>query len=724
MLKFFFLISLFSLSLFAANKVEIYASKMVSKVENVEANSGVTVVYENYIITAGRAIYNRKSGDLELFGNIRVNNGAEYKVLGDYAKLNIAKKEKFFKPFYMMNKKSELWMSADDGVAKEKLFDIHSGTMSGCNPIDPKWKMEFSSVDYDGDAKWINIYNVRLYIGDIPLLYTPYFGYSTDTTRRTGLLMPSVGLSNSEGVYYAQPIYIAEQNWWDMEVTPQVRTIRGEGIYQTFRFVDSAVSHGEFTTGYFKENDEYFKQQKLENQKHYGFNFKYNNDDFINSWFGTHLKGQSAIYADLSQMNDVDYINLAKNDAIKSSTSNQVLSRINLFYNNEDQYFGSYLKYYQNLTATPLEQKQSLQKLPTLQYHHYLNTFLDNHLLYDFDMKTDNSYRQDGKTVTQTEAKLPITLQTSFFDEYLNLVYSSNFYFQHSHFSGSDKSDATKPTEYEDGYYASNSNSISLFTELTKAYEEKSHVISLEVRYDEPGSELRDGYYEKFKSCQLSSSAQECEFYNIRSKQKEAHLEFIEYVYGANASQILYHRLSQAVTFKDNNQSYSELENEFDYKVTDYLSFYNDMFYDYKEGALSKALNKVTLNSYGVTTSISHLYKDNFKKDLPDKERYTSYVTSTFGYVYSSHYSFDALYNYDVTKDETKSRGIGLMYKSKCLDFGIKYQENRRPIAANDPNNPNSFVYDKFIFFSLVLKPIMQNSGDALFTYQLPKKDK
>ena len=102
--------------------------------------------------------------------------------------------------------------------------------------------MEFSSTDYNSDTKWLNIYNARLYVGDILVFYSPYFGYSSDNTRRTGLLMPSVGFSADEGIYYEQPIYIAEQNWWDLELKPQIRTNRGYGGYSTFRFVDSKIS--------------------------------------------------------------------------------------------------------------------------------------------------------------------------------------------------------------------------------------------------------------------------------------------------------------------------------------------------------------------------------------------------------------------------------------------------------------------------------------------------
>jgi LPS-assembly protein len=196
MLKLLFLFLFTTLTLFANEKVKIYASSMQTLNNIITADDGITVLYEDYILTAQKAKYDKESGDLELFENIRVTKGSNYKILGKYAKLNIAKKERYFKPFYMLDRESELWLSADEGKTKVKDVDVNSGTLSGCDPIDPIWTIDFSSSDYNTESKWMNIYNARLYIGDIPVIFTPYFGYSLDTTRRTGLLLPQLGLSN------------------------------------------------------------------------------------------------------------------------------------------------------------------------------------------------------------------------------------------------------------------------------------------------------------------------------------------------------------------------------------------------------------------------------------------------------------------------------------------------------------------------------------------------
>jgi len=579
--------------------------------------------------------------------------------------------------------------------------------------------MEFSSSDYNGKTKWVNLYNARLYIYDIPVLYTPYFGYSLDTTRRTGLLTPALGLSDSEGFYIQQPFYIAEQNWWDLELLPQVRTNRGSGIYETFRFVDSKSSGGEFRAGYFKEKDTYFAKNNLQNQSHYGFNFKYDNNDFINQWFHENYSGQSGIYVDINHMNDVDYINLTTNDNTDQATATQILSRVNLFYNTNKNYLGFYFKYYEDLTLPTND--ETLQKLPTLHYHHYLNTLLKDHMLYSLDVQSSNIYRKTGKKVMQTDINLPVALQTALFDEYLNLSYQANLYLQHSSFSGT-PTPAAEAYSYKTGYFARNYHTLAVSTQLTKGYDKYTHVIGMAMSYNQSSWETKTGYYQdvsKYCSKPENKADAQCEFYHLSDIENAAKIDFTQYLYDETQKEILYQRLSQRISYSNAQQRYGELENELDYKITNYLSIYNNMFYNYDENRFSKIFNKLSVSRYGVTIAASHLFKDNFLPQTEDNIRYTSYLTTGLKYIYSSHYSYNATYNYDLQTQEKKSASIGFMYKKRCWNFGIKYAENNRPVLTNTSTTKSS-VYDKYIYLSIVLKPFMKPRGDSsLISYKL-----
>lgn len=719
-LLFIFLLTL--LPLFANDKVKIYASQMETLGNIVTADNGITVLYEDYILTAQRAKYNKENGDLELFENIRVTKGESYKILGKYAKLNIAKKERYFKPFYMLDRESELWLSADTGETKSQDVDVTSGTLSGCDPIDPIWTIDFSSTDYNTESKWMNIYNARIYIGDIPVIYTPYFGYSLDTTRRTGLLLPQLGLSDKEGFYYEQPLYIAEQNWWDLELRPQLRTNRGEGLYSNFRFADTKSSKGEISGGYFKEKTPYFLENRLQNDSHYGYNVKYDSEDFVNQWFDTNYDGQSGIYIDAGYMNDVDYINLSSNNVENQYTSSQILSRANMFYNTQKHYFGAYLKYYQDLTLA--NNDNTLQKLPTLHYHTYLSTFFKDHLLYSLDVQSTNVQRNINTNATQTDINLPVALQGALFDEYLNLSYKANLYMQHSAFRGEEE--VVRPgVLYEDGYFARNHHTFAASTQLTRAYDEVSHVIGFGVTYNKYGNDKKTGFYETYAD--VNTTTQDAyDLYSLMDIQDSLQVDFVQYLYNTKAEQILFHRLAQNISkqknipTQKNTSGLGELENELELRITSYLSIYNNMFFNYDASKISKIFNTLALNKYGLNLSFSHLYRDSFE-ELMDQvnPRYTSYLTSNVTYDYNKNYSFIALYNYDMEATQQKSASIGFMYKKRCWDFGLRYAENRRPVLIN--NGTADFIDDRFIYLTVVLKPLMKptNATSSFISYRL-----
>jgi len=698
------------------DKIEIYSTKMSSKDNVIEATGEVTVVYKDYFLSADKAIYDKNTSDLELFGNIRANQANKYKLLGDYARLNIAKKERVFRPFHMLEKSSQVWISADEGYTFDKDFEIYDGVMSGCNPNDPLWKLHFSSSTYNSDDMWLNVFNARIFIYDIPVFYTPYLGYSLDTKRRTGLLVPTFGLSEAEGFYYEQPIYIAEQNWWDLELRPQIRTSRGYGGYSTFRFVDSAISKGELITGYFKEQESYFTTNELAHDAHYGYNFLYDNSDVINQWLGTKLKGQSALYVDINHMNDVDYINLSANDTIENATSSQVLSKINLFYNNDTDYFGAYFKYYQDLTKVSNE--ETLQKIPTIQYHRYLDTLLDDHLIYSLDMQSNNIYREVGKHVTQTNINVPVTLQATFFDEYLNASYKTFLYAQHSKFSGREE---IKNAEWEDGYYARYNHVFSLSTQLSRAFEDFTHVIGFSSSYKVAGGDRKTGFYQNWQEfCSESENiyTPQCEFYNISDVDEALELDFSQYIYDDTGEQILYHRLAQKITYENTQNRLGELENEIDYQITSSIKLYNNFLYNYDENKFSKLYNEISYNTSSFNISLSHLYRDTFLQQTSTYSPYTSYLTSSARYTYNKHYSYHLRYNYDIERSIKKSAEIGFLYQQKCWNFGLKYLENNRPLLTN---TGSTSIYDRYIYLTLVLKPMMSPESKPLYEYKLPE---
>ncbi|MFA7069404.1 MAG: LPS assembly protein LptD [Sulfurimonas sp.] len=716
MLKTLTLFIAFAFVLLADDHVEIFATKSETQNNIIRAEGEVVVVYKDYILYAKRAIYDKNKSELELFENVRASEDGKMKFLGEYAKLNTLEKTRHFKPFFMLENNTRSWINAHEANGKENIVDTGHGVVSSCEEQNPLWKMEFSSSDYNTDSMWLNLYNARLYLYDFPVFYTPYFGYSLDTTRRTGLLPPTIGVSSGEGFYYEQPIYIAEQNWWDLELRPQIRTNRGKGLYGIFRFVDAKDSKGVLSFGQFNEKLSYMKKHDLANQKHYGFNFLYDNKNVLNNWFNLDLDGQSGLYTDITDMNDVDYLNLSKNDVTQNATSLQIISRANLFYNTDSDYFGAYAKYYKDLRYKSND--ETIQNLPSFHYHRYLDTLFDDHFIYNIDFQTNNFYRKIGKNAIQSDLNIPLTLQTSLLDEYLTLGYTANLYAQHTAYSGSDKN-KTKDELYESGVFARNYHSIYTSTQLSKAYEDFAHVIDMGAEYTFAGGEFEEGFYKNQGDyCKDNPTDSLCDFYNIKEIEKKLSLYFSQYFYDPSGVQRVYHKLSQSFRQDGPNRGRSELENELDWQISKDISFYNNMFYNYDRHEFSKNYNKLSYNDGTYNLAISHMRQ---KYYLPRKND-TSYLTSSFGYRYNQHYSMNLAYNYDLELKLKKSLEVGFMYEKRCWDFGLIYVENNRPILRSDGSSKS--IYDKMVYIVMRLKPFMpKRDRESGFIYRFPQKD-
>ncbi len=693
----FLLIALGSIS--EADTVEVFATTIDSNATHFKASNDVVVLYGDQYLSAQSIVYEQNSTVLELFGNITILKGASYHIAGEYARVQLNEDDRVFEPFYLLEKKQDVWMSTQKACSKQNIISLEEGMISGCDPTDPLWRLHFQSAKYDDDSKWMDVYHTSLRLYNIPVFYFPYLGYSLDFKRRTGLLVPSFGLSKREGFFYQQPIYIATDDSWDVELTPQIRSNRGAGLYATLRFVDTKVSKGELTLGYFKESPSYLQEYDLANTKHYGFDFDYINHNPIKEWFGYTHSGQSALFADMTWMNDIEYINLKGNDEIKYATSNQIYSRINSFYTDESDYYGLYFKYFLDLSKK--NNDETIQSLPVFQYHRYLDALFKDYLFYSVDATATNQYRSAGKKAFQSELNIPITVRSSFFDDYIDLSYTMQLHGRHIFFSGDDVI-ADPNNLYNNGVFARNYHTFHIESSLAKGYKDFSHVMTLSASYVNGGSDYKSGYYEESQeicSRDYIYSNPLCDYYDIVDIEDAAELGITQFFFNDKGHQLLYHKLSQKITNELNGDALGELENELDLKLNDYFSYYNGTLYNHDVTRVTKFLNALRYNDDTIAFDATHLYEN--YSDVTLKK--SSYLIMDIEYQYNKYYKYFAKAAYDIEGAVKKHMEVGFLYSKRCWDFGVRYVENNRPTLTN---NDIASIFDKYIYFTISLKPI------------------
>jgi LPS-assembly protein len=321
-----------------------------------------------------------------------------------------------------------------------------------------------------------------------------------------------------------------------------------------------------------------------------------------------------------------------------------------------------------------------------------------------------NFYRPDGKRAVQGDFTVPMTLQTALFDEYLDVSYTANATSRVIGFYGNPKSNDTDG--YEQGLYAQLDHTLALSSTLVRPYESLTHVITPLISYTLAGSRYYNGYYKTYHSneeCILGSTNPACEYYTLNEPSDTLSLGLNNYIF-EGGKQLFVDRLSQNFRYDDQGSYYGELQNELEWEISSAISVYNQTAFNHDRNRITKEQNTLRYNDGIVTAGVSHYYTDELRNNIPV---YASYWTADAAYQYNQHYRFFGLIAYDYRESLLKRGEVGFLYSQRCLDFGIRYVQNRRPVLTND-SNTNS-VNDSYIFFTIILKPI----GGSEFNYKL-----
>lgn len=89
----------------------------------------------------------------------------------------------------------------------------------------PTWRLRAAEVVQDPESEMIYYRDVRLEAFGVPIFYSPVFAHADPSApRRSGLLLPTIDLSNRLGFIYQQPYYHVLSRHRDVVLTPMLMT--------------------------------------------------------------------------------------------------------------------------------------------------------------------------------------------------------------------------------------------------------------------------------------------------------------------------------------------------------------------------------------------------------------------------------------------------------------------------------------------------------------------
>ncbi len=119
-----------------------------------------------------------------------------------------------------------------------------------CPTGNESWRVEAAEVELIKGEAFGEAYDAKVYIGDIPVFWTPYINFPISNERKSGLLYPQISYGSTNGFDYAQPIYLNLAPNFDDTITPRIMTSRGVLLSNEFRYMLNENSEGHLITDY------------------------------------------------------------------------------------------------------------------------------------------------------------------------------------------------------------------------------------------------------------------------------------------------------------------------------------------------------------------------------------------------------------------------------------------------------------------------------------------
>ncbi len=683
-LLFFFLLFV-TVSLYAVeeekNKIEVIAKSLTSTQNRVHATDGVVVYYQDSVIKAKSAFYDKEKKILTLDGSVEMIGYKGTKEHTEHLEIDTQTKEIHFEKLFFVSQ-NDIWLFSDQANRNEGNYTLGNTVLSSCDVDDPLWKMIFSHSQYDSVEKYMKVYDAKVYFWDIPIFYSPYLAFSTNNQRSSGLLFPLLGYIAEEGFIYEQPIFWAISKSMDMEFNPQIRTDRSIGLYSTFRFVDSDHSSGKLRVGYFRDSKAYQTRENTQDRNHYGLEFLYDSSDVFKKYLP---KGfTDGLYINSTFLNDIDYLNLQKTHLNHFGLVPLQESKLNYFLYDNTYYAGVNAKYF--IDTRKVDNDDTLQILPSIQLHKYLGHLFWNNFTYSLDMHMNNFYRTKGTTMRQAEVKVPLEFTTSFFDDFLNIsleeeLYYSKFFFGNGSYL------------YDNFQYYSNIHKIRFFTDLTKQYADFIHILQPSIQYIKPGNEHEDPV--AFDSLSIEQK----ELFAVGLPEEQYQIGLNHYFYDNKMKLKFFQRLYQTY-YPNREYRWADLKNEMQYRWKRWR-IYNNLSYSYEFGKLRESSTRVSLSERDYSFSLGHTYK----KKLPDDV--SSFVPANdvlfnFRYRINERIQINGGITYDLDEAASTQWRFGGEYKQDCWNVEASIRQSITPRPTGSTKENNFYIQFSFIPFGSI----------------------
>jgi len=253
-----------------SNDIDIKADAMNhDPVEDTfNANGHVIIEWSGIVVNADQATYNRKTGMLSATGNVVMTKDQNV-LRGTRVTFDVATGRGELEHGALTSTSQGNFTFTGEKIIRvdETHMILNKTELTTCDLPNPSWKLAAEKLQVNLLGYAIGR-NITFYIKDIPVLYLPWIAFPVVKERRSGLLIPRPGWSNTRGAELDIPIYWVIAPNQDMLFDLDILTKRGVGIGSEYRYARKRGSEG-FAGGYliYDLKDDHWRGQLTQGHK-------------------------------------------------------------------------------------------------------------------------------------------------------------------------------------------------------------------------------------------------------------------------------------------------------------------------------------------------------------------------------------------------------------------------------------------------------------------------
>lgn len=329
--------------------------------DSVESKDGVVTLegntrieYQNRVLNAENASYNRESGEVLIDGEVSFeSNGV--KLSSQNANFNLL--ESTFatgESEYQINlgDKRATGRASSLESTPDGQFRLTNATYSTCPPGDLSWFIEADDIVLDNETGVGTANKIRLNFKGVPILVVPTFSFPISQKRKTGFLAPSLARSESTGVELHTPWYWNIRPNLDATITPRFMSRRGVQLQSQWRYLNEQ--------GIWQFDSEILRdEEEPSGERRRSFNRLRHNGSFGERWT-TEL--------DASEVSDRDYFE-DLGDSLQVVSISHLERRADLRYSDGTYSFLARAQSFQTVDRTIAAEDRPYRKLPQLRFN-------------------------------------------------------------------------------------------------------------------------------------------------------------------------------------------------------------------------------------------------------------------------------------------------------------------------------------------------------------------